>query len=88
MEAPTDLSLILEPESEAVPLMIKGSIWDAATPFRSASNSSRDKGGAPEMNAETNRKMAKSGNVNIMAAVFILLLAIIIGFILFRVRAS
>ncbi|EEF35013.1 protein odr-4 homolog isoform X2 [Ricinus communis] len=82
MEVPTDTSTILQPEAEA-PSLIAKSFWDVAVPGQPASTSSLEKSKKMNTNGVVGGgKSAKSFNFNILAAVFFLLLSILVGFIL------
>ncbi|KAI8015720.1 hypothetical protein LOK49_LG05G03183 [Camellia lanceoleosa] len=91
MEAPTDSSTILEPEVEPLALSTK-SFWNAAVPFSSTSTSSQDVSTSKESGSVTSNgndgKSTKSADFNIKAAVLVLIFAILVGLILYMVRAS
>ncbi|KAK3031950.1 hypothetical protein RJ639_037111 [Escallonia herrerae] len=84
MEAPTDASTILEPETEATTLVVGKSFWDMAVPFFSEFTlpKSRD-----ETSLVGDKNSVKSTDFNIMAALLILMLSIVVGLVLL-VRAS
>lgn len=85
MEAPTDASEILEPEYEAPPLITSTtkSFWDIAAHDSSAAEPdhivSKRNGGS------TNRKSAKSTDLNPMVAILIVVLSIVVGLVLFLI---
>ena len=83
MKPPTDVSTILEPEKE-VPSIETKSFWDVAVPFSSAihplEKSKLDVRGAKES------KSVKPGYINVVAAGFILLLSVFLGFVLFLLK--
>lgn len=91
MEAPTDSSTILEPEVEPLALSTK-SFWNAAVPFSSTSTSSQDVSTSKESGTVTSNgndgKSTKSADFNIKAAVLVLIFAILVGLVLYMVRAS
>ncbi|GLT60557.1 hypothetical protein SLA2020_333190 [Shorea laevis] len=76
MEAPSETSKILEPEAEA-PSTITGSFWDLVAPSSSSMEKSKEN---PKV--DNGQKAIKSTNINFIAAVFFLLLSIIIGYFL------
>ncbi|RYR50108.1 hypothetical protein Ahy_A07g036685 isoform B [Arachis hypogaea] len=83
MKAPTDVSTILELEKEAISVKTK-SFWDVAVPFSSAIPQHLEKSKTDDSRELTeNNKSANSGHVNLMAAIFILLLSILLGFVFF-----
>ncbi|CAL5385672.1 unnamed protein product [Camellia sinensis] len=90
MEAPTDSSTILEPEVEPLALSTK-SFWNAAAPFSSTSTSSQDVSTSKESGTVTSNgndgKSTKSADFNIKAAVLVLIFAILVGLVLYMVRA-
>lgn len=90
MEAPTDSSTILEPEVEPLALSTK-SFWNAAVPFSSTSTSSQDVSTSKESGTVTSNgndgKSTKSADFNIKAAVLVLIFAILVGLVLYMVRA-
>lgn len=81
-EALTDSSSILEAEVES-PSVFSKSFWDVAVPFNSVSSSSSGNKGK-EIKKESSISPAKTSNFNTMAAVFFLLLSIMIGFVLVK----
>ncbi|CAK7347308.1 unnamed protein product [Dovyalis caffra] len=83
MEVPTDSSTYLQPEVEA-PSLIAKSFWDVAVPGHFASGSSLEKSRQVDMNVERDRQSNQPFNLNVLAAVFFLLLAILVGFVLVR----
>lgn len=80
MEALSDSSSILDVEVEATSAISK-SFWDVAVPFSSGSSSSSENKGI-ETSKEKTEYPVKTANFNIMAAVFFLLLSILVGFVL------
>ncbi|KAL6955324.1 hypothetical protein U1Q18_042877 [Sarracenia purpurea var. burkii] len=87
MEAPSDTSTILEPEIESPALSVK-SFWDVARPFCSTSSSncsSLEKTGAI-MIQEDDIKSVKSAAFSFTAAVWILILSILVGLVLYIIR--
>ncbi|XP_028100633.1 protein odr-4 homolog [Camellia sinensis] len=90
MEAPTDSSTILEPEVEPLALSTK-SFWNAVAPFSSTSTSSQDVSTSKESGTVTSNgndgKSTKSADFNIKAAVLVLIFAILVGLVLYMVRA-
>ncbi|KAF8404764.1 hypothetical protein HHK36_009653 [Tetracentron sinense] len=88
MEAPTDTSTILEPETELTLLTTK-SFWGIAVPgysasgadFHSVRNSDKD-----STRKESSRKLMKSIDFNIVAAIAGLLLSILVGLVFFVVK--
>ncbi|XP_018848697.2 protein odr-4 homolog [Juglans regia] len=87
MEAPAIASTILEPEIEAAPSLVTKSFWDVANPFHSASSLPLEKSGG-HAREENGKESTKSNNVNVKAAIFFLLLSILVGFVLYVVRRS
>lgn len=86
MEASIDDSLILEPEIEA-PSLVSKSFWNMAIPFYTEVCSPLGRSGGDTR--EESRKVAtKSDNVNIMGALLFLLLATLVGFVLYNIRGS
>ncbi|OVA10052.1 Amidase [Macleaya cordata] len=85
MEAPIDVSTIIEPETEATSLMIK-SFWDAVVPGHSTSGSvshSMKDGEKDTARKEISREPMKSTTFNIVIPIAVLLLAILVGFVFF-----
>ncbi|GLU16037.1 hypothetical protein SLE2022_324870 [Rubroshorea leprosula] len=76
MGAPIDISKILEPEAEA-PSTITGSFWDLVAPSSPSMEKSKEN---PKV--DNGQKAMKSTNINFIAAVFFLLLSIIVGYVL------
>lgn len=77
MEAPIDVSKVMEPEKEATSLMIK-SFWDAVV----SSNSTFDSVSHTKKNSdivEIVREPVKSTTFNIVIPIIVLLLAILLG---------
>ncbi|XP_010244676.1 PREDICTED: protein odr-4 homolog isoform X2 [Nelumbo nucifera] len=84
MEAPTDTSSILEPETEATSLTTK-SFWDAVLTRYSTSGSDYDSVRKMESDSagkEINRESFKLTNFNFVAALVIVLLSILVGLVL------
>ncbi|XP_076927312.1 uncharacterized protein LOC143590838 [Bidens hawaiensis] len=85
MEAPTDTSMILEPEGESITLS-SNSFWETLIPLipelktSSSNDRSDDKGSVSE------RQLDKSSNVSIIAALLVLILSILVGVMLFVFR--
>ncbi|KAL2505547.1 oxidoreductase [Abeliophyllum distichum] len=88
MEAPTDASEILEPESEAPALITSTtkSFWDIAAHDSSASRS--DNSVSKKSRGSTNRISAISADLNPMLAVLVVVLSIIVGLVLFLIREA
>lgn len=83
-----DMTTVLEPEKEALPLSAE-SFWDVAVPFHSAETSLEKKNRNDDMRSDSNViSSSKSSGINIMVAVFILILAVIIGFVLLFMMRS
>ena len=82
MEAPNDASTILELEEEALRVIAR-SFWDGVFPYYSAPSSSQEKG-REITSTENSQKTIKSPNVNFIAAVFFLLLSVLVGYMLVR----
>ncbi|XVF64936.1 hypothetical protein PTKIN_Ptkin09bG0206500 [Pterospermum kingtungense] len=82
MEAPKDALTILEPEEEG-PGVITRSFWDVALPYSSAPNTSQEKS-REITSTENSQKTIKSLNVNFIAAVFFLLLSVLVGYVLVK----
>lgn len=80
MEALSDSSSVLDTEVEA-PSVISKSFWDVVVPFNSGSGSSSESKGS-KTRKENTKYPVKTANFNIMAAVFFLLLSILVGFVL------
>ncbi|KAK8642600.1 hypothetical protein V6N13_011937 [Hibiscus sabdariffa] len=82
MEAPNDASKILEPEEESLRVTAR-SFWDAVLPYCSTSSPSNEK--SREITGkETSQKTIKPTNVNFIAAIIILVLSVLVGFIFVR----
>ncbi|KAK3023548.1 hypothetical protein RJ639_044633 [Escallonia herrerae] len=79
MEAPTDASTILEPETEATTLVVGKSFWDMAVPFSSESTLPK---GRDERSLVGDKNTLKSTDFNITAALLILVLSIVLGLVL------
>ncbi|KAE9603812.1 hypothetical protein Lal_00002283 [Lupinus albus] len=85
MKAPTDISTILEPEKEVLTLETK-SFWDVAVPINSKQHLMEDKNKHEDM-GESSGKSVKPGQINVVPACLILLLSILVGFVLFFLKA-
>ncbi|KAJ4823725.1 hypothetical protein Tsubulata_044048 [Turnera subulata] len=83
VQAPSDNSTIIQPEKEAPSLIIK-SFWDVAVPQNSVPGISLEASRKVDRNAVTSRESIKSSNFSVFAAVFILFLSILVGFLLIR----
>ncbi|KAK8580445.1 hypothetical protein V6N13_143539 [Hibiscus sabdariffa] len=82
MEAPEDASKILEPEEESLRVTTT-SFWDVVLPYCSTPRSSQEKN--REITGKvTSLKTIKSPNVNFIAAIVILLLSVLVGYIFVR----
>ncbi|KAK9215881.1 hypothetical protein WN944_007887 [Citrus x changshan-huyou] len=81
MEALSDSSSILDVDVEA-PSVISKSFWDVVVPFSSGGSSSSSASKGIETSKEKTEYPVKTANFNIMAAVFFLLLSILVGFVL------
>ncbi|KAK8692407.1 hypothetical protein V6N13_075867 [Hibiscus sabdariffa] len=82
MEAPEDASKILEPEEGSLRVTTT-SFWDVVLPYSSTSSSSHEKN--REITGKvTSQKTIKSPNVNLIAAIVILLLSVLVGYIFVR----
>lgn len=86
MEASIDDSLILEPEIEA-PSLVSKSFWNMAIPFYTEACSPLGRSGG-DTREESRRVATKSDSVNIMGALLFLLLATLVGFVLYNIRGS
>ncbi|KAI3978625.1 hypothetical protein MKX01_015800 [Papaver californicum] len=86
LEAPIDVSKIIEAETEASSLMIK-SFWDAVisnpSTSRSASSHSKKNSKKDSTQKEVSREPVKSTTFNIVIPITVLLLAMLLGFFLF-----
>ncbi|KAA8538220.1 hypothetical protein F0562_027957 [Nyssa sinensis] len=89
MEAPTEFSTILEPETEA-PTSTTESFWDMAVPFSSASSPdySSLKNNRTDTSKQIDKNPTKSANFNITSAVMILVFSILVGLVLFVIRGG
>ncbi|XVF39693.1 hypothetical protein PTKIN_Ptkin01aG0053300 [Pterospermum kingtungense] len=81
MEAPNDASTILEPEEEALEVITQ-SFWDVVVPYTPSTNSSQNKSREITSTESTQKKSIYSTNVNFIAAVFFLLLSVLVGYML------
>ncbi|XP_022154706.1 protein odr-4 homolog [Momordica charantia] len=87
MEAPMDMSTVLEPEIEALSLSAE-SFWDVAIPFQSAEASTEKNINHNTRSGSNVISGSKSSVVNITVAVLVLVLAVIIGFLLVSMMGS
>ncbi|XP_022980979.1 protein odr-4 homolog isoform X1 [Cucurbita maxima] len=88
MEAPMDMTTVLEPEKEALSLSAE-SFWDVAVPFQCAETSLEKKNrNDGTITGSTATSSSKSSGINIMMAVFVLILAVIIGFVFLFMMGS
>lgn len=83
MEAPTDVSTIFEPEKEVISFATK-SFWDVAVPA-TETHLMGDKSKL-DGRGESGAKSVKPGHINVVAAGLILILAILVGFLLFFLK--
>ncbi|KAF5205993.1 odr-4-like protein [Thalictrum thalictroides] len=86
MEAPTDTSVMLEPEKEAISLTMK-SFWDVVAFSNSAFGSESNsvvKSDRDFVQMEGSKISANSSSLTVITAIAILLLAIVIGFLFYR----
>lgn len=82
MEAPNDASKILEPEEEAIRVSTR-SFWDVVLPYCSTSSSTQEKN-MEITGKENSQKTSKSPSLYFIAAVIILLLSVLVGFVFVR----
>lgn len=82
MEAPNDASKILEPEEEAIRVSTR-SFWDVVIPYCSTSSSTQEKN-MEITGKENSQKTSKSPSLYFIAAVIILLLSVLVGFVFVR----
>ncbi|TYJ35347.1 hypothetical protein E1A91_A05G231100v1 [Gossypium mustelinum] len=82
MEAPNDASKILEPEEEAIRVSTR-SFWDVVLPYCSTSSSTQEKN-VEITGKENSQKTSKSPSLYFIAAVIILLLSVLVGFVFVR----
>lgn len=82
MEAPNDASKILEPEEEAIRVSTR-SFWDVVIPYCSTSSSTQEKN-MEITGKENSQKTSKSPSLYFVAAVIILLLSVLVGFVFVR----
>ncbi|XP_044509991.1 protein odr-4 homolog isoform X1 [Mangifera indica] len=80
MEPVSDSSEISEAEVEAPTVIISKSFWDVADTYHSGSNSSSENKGIDTK--EKSKQPVKTANYNLMAAVFFLVLSILLGLLL------
>ncbi|KAK2446342.1 oxidoreductase, zinc-binding dehydrogenase family protein [Trifolium repens] len=85
MKAPTEVSTILEPEKEVISFKTK-SFWDVAVPFYSEVHLTEDKMKLDSRGESSSDKLVKPGHISVIAAGFILLLSVLVGFVLFVLR--
>ncbi|KAJ8772368.1 hypothetical protein K2173_027545 [Erythroxylum novogranatense] len=82
IDVPADSSIILQPEDEASLFMNK-SFWDISVPRYSTPNSSSENCGKVEKRtAESSGR--KAFGLNLLAAIFFLLLSVLLGFVFVR----
>ncbi|MBA0691782.1 hypothetical protein Goari_009393 [Gossypium aridum] len=82
MEAPNDASKILEPEEEAIRVSTR-SFWDVVIPYCSTSSSTQEKN-IEITGKENSQKTSKSPSLYFVAAVILLLLSVLVGFVFVR----
>ncbi|MBA0808255.1 hypothetical protein Gohar_024009 [Gossypium harknessii] len=82
MEAPNDASKILEPEEEAIRVSTR-SFWDVVIPYCSTSSPTQEKN-IEITGKENGQKTSKSPSLYFVAAVIILLLSVLVGFVFVR----
>ncbi|MBA0595627.1 hypothetical protein Gorai_012490 [Gossypium raimondii] len=82
MEAPNDASKILEPEEEAIRVSTR-SFWDVVIPYCSTLSSTQEKN-IEITGKENSQKTSKSPSLYFVAAVIILLLSVLVGFVFVR----
>ncbi|XP_012068081.1 protein odr-4 homolog isoform X2 [Jatropha curcas] len=80
--SPTDASVILQPEAEA-PLLVPESFWDVAAPGHTVPSSS-EKNRKVDTSVVSSKESITSMNLYIFAAVFFLILSILVGFMLVK----
>lgn len=90
MEAPTDASTILEPETEAPTLgtTTTKSFWDVTIPYTSESKPLLSEKSIINSRAGSEKKSKMADNFNIMAAVLTLMVSIFVGLALLFFRVS
>lgn len=82
METPMDMTSVLEPEKEVISLSAE-LFWDVAVPFHSTETSLVKNNRNDDTKTGSNViSGSKSSGINIMVAIFVLILAVIIGFVL------
>lgn len=86
MEAPEDLSTLLQPEKE-LPSLTAKSFWDVVAPSHRASDTAYTDSKSQDDVVKGESKRLTTSNFNIIFAGFILLIAIISG-LLFHARNS
>lgn len=86
MEVLTDSSNVLEPEGEALAVVAKG-FWDVAAPLHSDSKSLSEKPGADTKSEGSSQKSNKQSSFNTVAAILVLLLSVLLGFLFFSARS-
>lgn len=82
MEAPNDASKILEPEEEAIRVCTR-SFWDVVLPYCLTSSSTQEKS-IEITGKENSQKTSKSPSLYFIAAVIILLLSVLVGYVFVR----
>lgn len=86
MEVLIDSSNILEPEGEAPAVVAKG-FWDVAAPLHSDSKSLSEKPGADSKSEGSSQKSNKQSSFNAVAAILVLLLSVLLGFLFLSARS-
>jgi len=83
MEAPTNESIILEPEAESTSsiTLSTASFWETAMPFSSQSSIDNKSRGDKSSIAKQ-----QSNNVSVMAALLVLILSVLVGVVIFMFR--
>ncbi|KAL8223059.1 hypothetical protein R6Q57_020458 [Mikania cordata] len=82
MEAPMDAATILEPEGESITLSTN-SFWEIAIPWSPELKTSSVNNSDNKSSVSGSRHFDKSSNISIIAALVILVLSILVGFMLF-----
>ncbi|KAK9076836.1 hypothetical protein SSX86_005170 [Deinandra increscens subsp. villosa] len=85
MEAPTDASMILEPEGKSVTLSTN-SFWETVIPQSTEHKTSPLNNSSDDKSSVSGRHLEKSSNVSVIAALLVLVLSIIVGIVLFVFR--
>ncbi|KAF8024720.1 hypothetical protein BT93_F1791 [Corymbia citriodora subsp. variegata] len=86
MEVLTDSSNILEPERDAPAVVAKG-FWEIVAPLHSDSKSLSEKPGADAKSEESSEKSNKQSSFNAVAAILVLLLSVLLGFLFLSLRS-